>query len=66
VALRRLTERLDRLAPRSTPDSLQLIPGNTRLERDLLGNKEVPADAAGVIGFVWPAFSCDEEEHHET
>jgi len=38
-------ERLDRLAPQSTPDSLQLIPGNTRTEQDLLGKKDVPADA---------------------
>ena len=43
--IRRLAERLDRLAPRATPDSLQLIAGNTRTERDLLGDKEVPANA---------------------
>ncbi len=43
--IRRLAERLDRLAPRATPDSLQLISGNTRIERDLLGDKEVPANA---------------------
>lgn len=43
--IRRLGERLNRLAPRASPDSLQLIAGNTRVERDLLGDKEVPADA---------------------
>ena len=43
--IERFSERLDRLAPRSSPDALQLLPGNTRKERDLLGEKEVPADA---------------------
>jgi len=43
--IRRLAERLDRLAPHATPDSLQLVAGNTRTERDLLGDKQVPADA---------------------
>ncbi len=41
----RLVERLNRLAPRATPDSLQLVPGNTRSEQHLLGTKDVPADA---------------------
>ena len=40
-----LLMRMTRLAPRSTPDSLELLPGNTRTERDLLGDKEVPDDA---------------------
>ena len=40
-----LTQRLGRLAPQSAPDALELIPGNTRTEQDLLGAKEVPADA---------------------
>ena len=40
-----LLMRMTRLAPRSTPDSLELLPGNTRTEKDLLGEKEVPADA---------------------
>lgn len=40
-----LTERLSRLAPRSAPEALDLIPGNTRTEQDLLGQREVPADA---------------------
>jgi aspartate ammonia-lyase len=43
--IERLAERLDRLAPLAAPDALQLIAGNTRRERDLLGEKEVPADA---------------------
>ena len=37
--------RMTRLAPRGTPDSLELLPGDTRMERDLLGDKAVPADA---------------------
>lgn len=40
-----LLSRLSRLAPQGAPDTLELIAGNTRLERDLLGDKEVPADA---------------------
>ncbi len=40
-----LVERLSRLAPRSSPQALDLVPGNTRTERDLLGEREVPADA---------------------
>jgi len=40
-----LIERLGRLAPRSAPQVLDLIPGNTRTEQDLLGQREVPADA---------------------
>ncbi|MGI9273809.1 MAG: aspartate ammonia-lyase [Endozoicomonas sp.] len=40
-----LLMRMTRLAPRGTPDSLELLPGNTRMERDLLGDKAVPADA---------------------
>ena len=40
-----LIERLGRLAPRSAPQVLDLIPGNTRTEQDLLGPREVPADA---------------------
>ncbi|MET4694540.1 aspartate ammonia-lyase [Endozoicomonas lisbonensis] len=40
-----LLMRMTRLAPRGTPDSLELCPGNTRTERDLLGDKEVPDDA---------------------
>jgi aspartate ammonia-lyase len=43
--LSRLTERLDRVAPLASPDSLQLTSGETRTERDLLGEKEVPAAA---------------------
>ncbi|MDJ0862221.1 MAG: cyclic nucleotide-binding domain-containing protein [Gammaproteobacteria bacterium] len=39
----RLVERLNRLAPRATPDSLQLVPGNTRSEPDVLDTKDVPA-----------------------
>lgn len=40
-----LIERLGRLAPRSAPQALDLISGNTRTEQDLLGQREVPADA---------------------
>ncbi|MGH0029865.1 MAG: aspartate ammonia-lyase [Myxococcota bacterium] len=40
----RLTERLNRLSARS-PDVLGLVPGNTRTETDLIGEKEVSADA---------------------
>ena len=40
-----MSARLSQLAPRGAPDMLGLIPGNTRTERDLLGQKEVPADA---------------------
>ncbi len=40
-----MSARLSQLAPRGAPDMLGLIPGNTRTERDLLGPKEVPADA---------------------
>ena len=40
-----LVERLGRLAPRSAPQVLDLIPGNTRTEQDLLGERDVPADA---------------------
>jgi aspartate ammonia-lyase len=40
-----LAQRLGRLAPQSSPDALDLIPGNTRTEQDLLGPREVPADA---------------------
>ena len=43
--IERLAERLDRLAPHPAPSALQLIPGHTRLERDLLGERRVPADA---------------------
>ncbi|WP_404831030.1 aspartate ammonia-lyase [Endozoicomonas euniceicola] len=40
-----LLVRMTRLAPRGTRASLELLPGNTRMEKDLLGDKEVPADA---------------------
>lgn len=40
-----LLMRMTRLAPRNTPDALELLPGGTRMEKDLLGDKEVPADA---------------------
>ena len=40
-----LTQRLGRLAPQSAPDALDLIPGNARTEQDLLGPRDVPADA---------------------
>ena len=40
-----LLMRMTRLAPRNTPDALELLPGDTRMEKDLLGDKEVPADA---------------------
>jgi aspartate ammonia-lyase len=43
--IERLAERLDRLAPLASPDALQMTSGETRIERDLLGEKAVPADA---------------------
>jgi aspartate ammonia-lyase len=43
--IERLTDRLDRIAPLVSPDALQLTSGDTRTERDLLGEKEVPAAA---------------------
>ena len=43
--IERLAKRLDRLTPHPAPCALQVVPGNTRLERDLLGEREVPADA---------------------
>jgi aspartate ammonia-lyase len=43
--IQEMSARLSQLAPRGAPDMLGLIPGNTRTERDLLGDKAVPADA---------------------
>jgi aspartate ammonia-lyase len=40
-----LLARMSRLAPQGTPGAMELVSGDTRSERDLLGEKDVPADA---------------------
>lgn len=39
-----LLHRMTRVAE-GAPDALELLPGNTRIEKDLIGDKEVPSDA---------------------
>ena len=40
-----LLMRMTRVAARETPETLELLSGDTRIEKDLIGEKEVPADA---------------------